>query len=222
MTAYQGYSFSGYIQGIGYLLFTWMCFYRFHFRSSYVKILGIYAGGCLFFNILQFMFLIVPGLKSGYAINIVGNVFILFETVTLLVFYFVVLQNPIDRKIIKILSFVYVIFYGAVFFFTPFTFSLIRSGREIMMMTASLLYFYHLLKRSPSENLFQMPMFWIASAIFFHFSGTFILSLSIDFLVKFIREDVTAYLAFRNFFRFFFVLILFLVTWFEYRLSIKT
>jgi hypothetical protein len=67
----------------------------------------------------------------------------------------------------------------------------------------------------PSSNITKYPLFWILAAFLFFFAGTFALSLSLDYLVKALRDDVALLWIARNYFRFFFCIVVCYGLWLD-------
>ncbi|MBX2969146.1 MAG: hypothetical protein KF803_07225 [Cyclobacteriaceae bacterium] len=70
----------------------------------------------------------------------------------------------------------------------------------------------------PEEDLLKFPMFWINTAALIFFSGTFILSYLMDYIMAVMRDQFVHFWTFRNFFRFAFCLVLAYAGW----LNLKT
>jgi hypothetical protein len=94
----------------------------------------------------------------------------------------------------------------------------IRMLRDLLMIGCSLLYFYSLMKNMPTTEITRYPMFWIVAALIFFFAGTFILSLSLEYLVNVLKDDMRFFWPARNYFRFFFCLVVSYGLWLDLRL----
>jgi hypothetical protein len=70
-----------------------------------------------------------------------------------------------------------------------------------------------LLRELPQDDLMQFPMFSINTALLIFFSGTFILSYFREYIIAMMGDGFGNYLAFRNFFRFAFCLVLAYAGW---------
>lgn len=139
----------------------------------------------------------------------IGNVFVLSEAIFLgLTFYLAIKHRQFKTSIIASLV-LYVFFYGiSLLCYPDNAYSLIRLGRDSLMILYGVGFFNYLIREMPEDNLLQLPMFWINSAIIFFFSGTFVLSLMADYIVSVLKIELIGFWAFRNFFRLAFCLVL--------------
>jgi hypothetical protein len=156
---------------------------------------------------------------NSKGLNEIGDAYVFFEGILLpLVFYYAV-QNPIYRRWIIGGIFLYVIIYGCAFlFFNEYFYSIIRGARDLLMILLSISYFVYLMRTLPEEDLLKFPMFWINTAALIFFSGTFILSYLMDYIMAVMRDQFVHFWTFRNFFRFAFCLVLAYAGW----LNLKT
>ncbi|MBI1769369.1 MAG: hypothetical protein HYR67_13455 [Bacteroidetes bacterium] len=79
------------------------------------------------------------------------------------------------------------------------------------------MYFYFLITQMPTKEITAFPMFWIVAAMLFFFAGTFALSLSLDYLVKVLKNDLAVVWTMRNFFRLLFCLVVSYGLWLDLR-----
>ena len=188
-------------------------------RPTNIRILGLYAGTSVAFSLAQ----ILSGVFFSYnGINEIGNASVLMELLLFTLFYYYSTTNEKFRKTLFISALLYVVFYTiALLFFEQRAYSLIRFGRDSMMLFYALAYFYFLITKMPEENLTSFPMFWINSAIIFFFSGTFVLSLFRDYIVTVLKNDTAVFHSFRNLYRFAFCLVLTYATWIDLRSRLK-
>ncbi len=190
---------SAYLQWAGSFLIIFTAFYRFQKRPSEILILGCYG-------VASFVFQTLQSINNYYGITkftaSIGNIYVLFETITLLFLYYFVIKARKIKGLIIVLSTTYIVFYLLVMSNQMMTMSSsVRAFRDLLMIACSVLYFFHLLKELPEESLVRIPMFWINSAILFFFSCTFILSLFLGYIIEAMQGDLNAYWTFRNFLR---------------------
>ncbi|HEU5291755.1 MAG TPA: hypothetical protein VFU05_13995, partial [Cyclobacteriaceae bacterium] len=183
------------------------------------KVLGFYAIMSVAFSLAQ----IASVIFFSYAgLNEIGNASVLLELLLFTVFFFYSTNSLRFRKILVVSAVIYGSFYIIVFlFFGERAYSFIRFGRDSLMLFYALMYFYYLIVKIPEENLLTSPTFWINSAIIFFFSGTFVLSLFRDYIVTVLKNDTAGFLAFRNFFRFAFCLVVSYAGWIDLQLLLK-
>jgi hypothetical protein len=218
MTAFEVFTISGYFQWAGSLIIAINCLPYFKKRPIYIQALALYAVTSICFSLAQESSEWFFG-KIG--VNQIGNVWTLMEALCFSLLFYYVTDNGVFRKRIVIFLSLCTIFYITTFLFFIDNFhSLIRFGRDALMITYALAYFYYLIRKLPDENLLESPMFWINAAIIFFFSGTFVLSLMLDYLIQVLKNDLATFWAFRNFFRFGFCLVLAYAGWLNWR-SIK-
>jgi hypothetical protein len=151
---------------------------------------------------------------EGQYRNLVGNVYVLAETLILLLLFFYTIKNKFFHYLIALSAIVFTLFWTFTFTNIPtINSSSYRTLRDLLMIAYAVVYFFFLLKNLPEDNLIKLPMFWIASGILFFFSCTFMLSLSMDYIIEMMRDDFTAYWSFRNFLRTFFCAIICIGIW---------
>jgi hypothetical protein len=156
---------------------------------------------------------------GNVGVNNIGSVWTLLEALYFSLLFYTVTANTFLRKRIAVFSAFYIIFYvAACLFFLGNFYSSIRFGRDLLMIGYALIYFYYLIQKLPENDLLKSPMFWINAAVIFFFSGTFVLSLVLDYMVQVLKNDLTGFWAFRNFFRFCFCLVLAYAGWLDWRL----
>jgi hypothetical protein len=219
MTLRELYDLSGYLSGIGSLIIAACSLISFRSRPSYIKVLGLYAVTSIIFSLAQKL---SEWFFGNVGLNAIGNTWTLFEALLLSLLFYNITKSTAFRKGIFVSAALYTIFYLITFLsFAEHSYSLIRFGRDFLVIFYSLAYFYYLIRELPEEDLLKTPMFWINSAVIFFFSGTLILSFMRDYIVNVLKDDLTGFWAFRNFFRFGFCLLLAYAGWLNWR-SIKS
>lgn len=219
MTVLKVYTISGYLQWVGSLIILSVCLYKYSLRPSHIRVLGLYAVLSIVFSLAQEISEMVFS-KSG--INSIGNGYVLTEALSFSLLFYYAMRNTFFRKGVLTLALLYTILYLITFlFFANHSFSLIRFGRDFLMISYSLTYFYYLIRKLPEENLLGFPMFWINASVLFFFSGTFILSFLIDYIANVLKDNIAGFWAFRNLFRFTFCLVLAYAGWLDWH-SIKS
>jgi hypothetical protein len=215
MTTLEIYNFSVFLSSLGSLIIGLSCFPKFSKRAKPFKVLGLYILITLFLTIVQYLLIYI---YQNRWLNQVGNTFVVFEAVLLCLTFSFALGNK-GQKLFFIYIIAYLIYCLTVFLLVPEKFySSLRLGRDVILITSALTYFYFLIVKLPEENLLRFPMFWISAGVMFYFSGTFILSFFIDYITKVLRDDTTSFWAFRNFFRFGFCLVLAYAGWLDLQL----
>lgn len=215
MTRLDIFDASNYVQWLGSTLVMVYCLIRYSFRPGYLRVLGLYGAMSFIFSFFQNL----PSYFFNYVHpNTIGNTYVLFEAVLFSILFYTVTSNQKFRKLIFTGSGMYILFYALVFlFFNTYSFSVIRTGRDLLMIVFAIGYFVYLLRKLPEEDLLHFPMFWINAAVIFYFSGTFLLSYFRDYIVTVLRDDTAGFWAFRNFFRFAFCLVLSYAGWINLR-----
>ncbi len=200
-----------YAQQLGSFLIAVLAFLYFSKRETAIHVLGLYGLNSVFFEILN--------LSSNPKTNIVGDIYTLTEVLILLYFFYVLFRSPSLRKIILVLVIMYCVLYCVIIFVDwEGSFSAIRMLRDLVIISSSLLYFFNLMRDLPTTEITRYPMFWVVAAFIFFFAGTFILSLSRDYLVAVLKDDLLLLWTARNFFRFFFCLVVSYGLWLDLRL----
>jgi hypothetical protein len=205
--------FSIYAQQAGSLLIALLGIFLYKKRSNAIRILCIYGLNSFCFQLI-IQAIIFFKLK-GYN-NLVGNIYTITEALILLSLFYNLFTSAKSKKLTLAMGLIYLIVFF--FFFLPNPFeaiSSIRSLRDIMMIVCSLFYFYFLITDMPTKEIISFPMFWIAAGMLFFFAGTFVLSLSLDYLVKVLKNDLIILWTTRNFFRLFFCLVVSYGLWLD-------
>lgn len=210
----KAYYFSLYAQQFGSFLIAIFGLLLYNKRGLKIKLLGLYGLNSFVFTILTFLFI-----EYHISVNFSGNFYTLTETIILLCFFLCLFKKDIFRKSILVLAGVYVILF---FVFTykhiNEVIGSIRTLRDLMMIICTLIYFYLMIAEMPTKEITKYPMFWIMTAFLVYFAGTFVLSLSLDFLIKVLKDDLAWLWTARNFFRFFFCLVVSYGLWMDLRL----
>jgi len=184
-------------------------------RERPVIILAFYGINSVLF---QFLNTLSPNTSELLLGNIVANVYTLTECLILLYFFNSLYHTSWAKKLTIIMSVVY-----SVLFFVLLTpdwqtaNAPIRIIRDGMMIACSVLYFYFLLSDMPAIEITRYPMFWIVAAFIFFFAGTFMLSLSIDYLVEVLKDDLRYLWPARNLFRCVFCLVVSYGLWLDFQ-----
>lgn len=215
--SYDFYEVSSHAQHFGSFLIAVLGFIYFSKREKTIRILVLYGLNSVVFQLAN---QILPYYTDEYVvINIVTNIYILTEALILLYFFYSLFEVLWAKKLVVILSIAYTILYFILSHnhWQEFLGS-IRMLRDLLMISCSLLYFYFLMSDMPTTEITRYPMFWITSAFIFFFAGTFVLSLSVDYLIDVLKDDLSYLWPARNFFRFFFCLVVSYGLWLDLRL----
>jgi hypothetical protein len=209
------FALSSKFQLIGSILIAICCLSFYKLRPGYIKLLGFYAVISILFSIAQSL---VPLRLARVLVNPIGNGFVLSEALVFGLLYLSVVSSINFRKFLLGSLILFGMLCIIVFLqFPEQSFSLIRFGRDFLLIVYALVYFYYLIKALPEQKLLDFPMFWINSAIIFFFSGTLILSFMRDYLVNVLKNDTAGFWAFRNFFRFAFCVGLAYAGWLDWQ-----
>ena len=196
---FEVYRNSQYVQLAGSVAVAIGCLLLYSSRPLYIRMLGLYA---LVSAVLSIMQEVSSLFFSHAGLNQIGNASVLSEAwLFSLLFYFVTTSDSFKKGILTTTTLYSILYIGALLF-SDASYSIIRFGRDFLMIGYSVIYFYYLIKKLPEENLLQFPMFWINTSVIFFFSGTFVLSLVINYIVS-VHKDTTGFWAFRNFFSLF-------------------
>lgn len=211
MTQFDLFELSVYLQWAGSLLIILFAFISFKNRPEIISILGYYG---LFSFLFQGLQTANQYLFSGYYRGVIGNIYVLFEIGCFLCLYYVIFIRRAIRISILSIAFLYLILFLLT---TTHQISVIDSAtqtlRDFILIVCAVSYFFLLIIELPENNLQKLPMFWINSAILFFFSCTFMLSLSINYILDALRDDFILYWTFRNFLRTLFCAIMCVGIW---------
>ena len=202
---------SHYASWLGSLIISIICLIDFKKRPGYVKVLGIYGLNSVIFSLLQELSSL---LFQNQHINTIGHVYVLLESIILSwLFYLVIPVRRFRQAILFSIALYTLVFLFSFLLFPKSAHAIIRSVRDLQIIIFCLSYFFYLLRELPQDDLMQFPMFWINAALLIFFSGTFILSYFREYIVAMMGDGFGNYLAFRNFFRFAFCLVLVYAGW---------
>ncbi len=205
------YFVSVYAQQFGSLLIAVLGLLYFSKREKAILILGFYGLNSVLFEIINF------AIDSNS--NIVGDIYTLAEALILLYFFYTLFNSSKTKVFVIALAILYCVLY-LVFMIGNWQqmHSDIRMLRDVLLIGCSILYFYFLMTDMPTTAITDYPMFWIVAAFIFFFAGTFVLSMSLDYLVNVLKDDMRYLWPARNFFRFFFCLVVSYGLWLDLRL----
>lgn len=206
--------FSIYAQQFGSLLIAIFGLLHFGKRETGIKLLGLYGLNSFIFQFLQDFLM-----KIHISNNTTGDFYVFTESLTLLCFFYWSFKNRIAKKLTLGLAVIYIcLFFVFTYQHLGEVIGSIRTMRDLMMLLCALIYFYFLITDMPANQITKFPMFWIMTAFLVFFAGTFVLSLSLDFLVNVLKDDLAFVWTARNFFRFFFCLVVSYGLWMDLRL----
>ncbi|HPM28812.1 MAG TPA: hypothetical protein PLJ60_00630 [Chryseolinea sp.] len=197
--------FSSYLQLFGSFLIAALGLLYFSKRDKTILIIAFYGlNSCVFQIANSFS----PRIGNYIVNNIVANVYTFTEAFILLYFFFTLFPAVWSKKLTIVFGILYTILYFVLIRdHWQEAIGSIRMLRDLLMIVCSLFYFYFLISNLPTTQITRYPMFWIVAAFIFFFSGTFVLSLSTDYLHHVLKNDFSYLWPARNFFRFFFCLV---------------
>ncbi len=202
---------SVYLQWAGSFFIFFLCVLYWRRFSLDLQFVGVLGGFSFFFQLFQE----ISAMFFNYRYNnAIGNIYLPVEAVALLSVYYVLLRRPAVRYTIIFFGLAFLSLYALTISKQITTLNANTEAiRDIMMIVCSIAYFFVLLKDLPQRNLLEYPMFWINSAVLFYFSCTFILSLSLDYLILILKDNLIGYWTFRNFLRTLFCIIICIGIW---------
>jgi len=180
----------------------------------------------VFYGVNSFVFQMVSWIiiytKTKGVINVNGNLYTLSEALLLLGFFYTVFKSPSEKRAVIVMAVVYTISYF-VFMIDRWNelVSSIRTLRDVVIIISCIMYFFYLMREMPTKEITKYPMLWIVAAMLCFFAGTFTLSLSLNYLVKVLHNDLSVIWSMRNFFRFIFCLVVCYGMWLDYK-QLKT
>src|SRR5258706_879734 len=212
----DSYAISIYVQQAGSLLIALLGVVYFLKRHLPIKLLSFYGFNSVLFQTASTI--IVYNHKARLYLNLNGNIYTLVETLILLLFFFTIYNSRIAKSLILVFASGYLILYFTLMpnHWTELE-SSIRTTRDLLVIVCSLMYFYFLLRQMPTGEITKYPMFWIVAAMLSFFAGTFALSVSIQYLVKVLHNDLALLWTMRNTFRFVFCLVVCYGLWLDLR-----
>lgn len=202
---------SAYLQWAGSFFIFFLCVLYWRRFSLDLQFVGVLGACSFFFQLFQE----ISAMFFNYRYNnVVGNIYLPVEAVALLSVYYALLRRPAVRYAIIFFGFAFLSLYALTISKQITTLNANTEAiRDILMIVCSIVYFFVLLKDLPQKNLLEHPMFWINSGILFYFSCTFMLSLSLDYLILILNDNLIGYWAFRNFLRTLFCIVICIGLW---------
>lgn len=186
-------------------------------RPAYIKMLGAYGGVSLIALILQFAMILFFHVPRGN--NFVYNCYSPFEVVFLMSIFYIVFDSRKTKRIILISNIIFFLIWLAEVGYHDFWSlnSYARSVGNILLIGVSITYFYTLMRDLPSQGIFRLPMFWMATGLLVYNAGTFILFVLLEYLVKVLNNDLIYYWTFQTFLRMVFNSFLIVCVWQDLR-----
>jgi hypothetical protein len=210
--------FANYIQFIGSISIALLCIINYKRISMPFRAIGYYALTSILFQVAQYY---VMYFNNYRGVNEIGDGFVLAESILFSIIFLLAFNSKNATLTIAFVVVIYILFYSwAVLSLPNASASSIRIGRELLMILLSIGYLYHLIKALPENDLLSFPMFWVSAAVLFYFSGTFILSLVLDYFPKVTLNKPTYFWTFRNFFRFGFCMVIAYATWIDTKIHL--
>lgn len=68
-----------------------------------------------------------------------------------------------------------------------------------VLLGLSVYYFYHVLKTEGEINILSTPLFWINTGLLIYLSGSLLLFLSADYIIRVLQDDFALFLTVHNF-----------------------
>lgn len=210
----QLHTISNYSQQFGSLLIVLLGAAFFSKRELPIKILVLYGANSFIFQLVSTAVIYT---KAKW-LNVNGNLYTLSEALILLSFFYFLFKSKSEKRMVIVMAVVYVILYF-VFMIDRWNelVSSTRTMRDLVMMICSITYFFYLTREMPTNEITKYPMLWIVAAMLCFFAGTFTLSLSLDYLVKVLHNNLAFIWAVRNFYRLFFCLVVCYGVWLDYK-----
>ncbi len=143
--------------------------------------------------------------------NVTGNLFTFIEVAFLLGILALAFNSKRATHVIVVITiFFWVAGVLNIVFFQPI--STINSNTlalgNILLMGASIGYFYSLLHHLPTQNLTQYPMFWMATAVLIYSAGSFIAYVVTEYMVVLMQNEFLYVWSFKNLLRSLFFLLI--------------
>lgn len=207
---------STYSQQFGSLLIVLVGLLAFPKRELPLKIIVFYGANSFFFQLVSTVIIFTK--SKGLNVNVNGNLYTLTEALILLGFFYSLFKSSAEKKIVVAMAVAYVILYF-IFMIDRWNelVSSIRTMRDLVIIICGIMYFFYLMREMPTSDITKYPMFWIVAAMLSFFAGTFTLSLSLNYLVKVLHNDLALIWAMRNFYRVIFCFVVCYGLWLDRR-----
>lgn len=187
-------------------------------RELPIRIIVLYGANSVIFQAVSTL---ITYTKVEW-LNVNGNLYTLAEAMILLGFFYSLFKSPTEKKTVIIMAVVYVILYFI--FMSGRWFELVssvRTMRDLVLIIGCIMYFFYLMREMPTNDITKFPMLWIVAAMLCFFAGTVTLSLSLNYLVKGLHNNLAVIWSIRNFYRLLFCLVVCYGLWLDLK-QLKT
>lgn len=201
MTLKEIFDLSNYSQWFGSFVILMLVLNSYKGLPWNIRIIGLMGLVSVVFQLLQ---TISTYFFRSQHVNAIGDCYVFLETLIFLAYYYVLFnEGRLLRLALLFSAFLSIGIYAMVILADPTYpwYAVLNTLRNVILMVFSVITFFKLIKDLPNDNLLSLPTFWINSGILFLYSCTFMLSLSMDYIVTVLRDDFGAFWAFKNFLR---------------------
>lgn len=151
-----------------------------NFRVATIKILGLLLFASAFSDLLSYVVLKM-GAKSNLVIT---NTYIIIQFLILSYIYHFLFKK---KKIIYVAITLFVVFFIInVIVIQPYTEfqNWPRGVANMILIGYSMKYYFQLLDDMPRASIFRFYPFWLNTAVFYYFGSTFLIFISINYVMK--------------------------------------
>lgn len=132
--------------------------------------------------------------------NAAGNVYGLFGTLLLSIFFYYVLEKPSLKWALVVINVAYFLFAftNTIFIQKAEINTYSQVFQSLYVLILCILFFYKLIVELPTQQLQRLPLFWIISAFFLSYAGKLVIYTTTYYLIHFEGDDLTIIWSFHN------------------------
>ena len=132
--------------------------------------------------------------------NAAGNIYGLFSTLLLSIFFYYVLEKPSLKWALVVINVAYFLFAftNTIFIQKAEINTYSQVFQSLYVLILSILFFYKLIVELPTQQLQRLPLFWIISAFFLSYAGKLVIYTTTYYLIHFEGDDLTIIWSFHN------------------------
>lgn len=137
---------------------------------------------------------------NGISPNYAANLYAILATSILMYFYYRVFAKPELKKLFMITGILLCFLMFINWFFiqknnlNSYSFVVL----SLLGLLLGLLFYFTMIKNLPEMNIIKVPLFWINTGQILYSTGTLLLFIVTDYLVKVVNDDLVAYWSFHN------------------------
>lgn len=186
--------------------------YSLLFSSLLVAVIGIFYWKALLkflqvFTILKIVSFSIDGLNkilrlyAGISPNHLNILYTLLQLLLLFWFYYLIFKKPSLKKPFLIVGIGLTLMGIGNWIFSEGQSNALYTNAidTAVLLGLCVYYFYNVLKTESEVNILSAPLFWINTGLLIYLSGSLLLFLSADYIIRVLKDDFALFLTVHNF-----------------------